>query len=185
MSATIKARGGQASELTRLKLLPPENLEAIWSWREEVPVLTNAAIRNRIAKQFSVRLTLDKQLSQFWSWYALKQQLSQNETVVETLLEDFKSANPDSTPEQIQQVGQSFFTALALQQQDAKSWFMSQQLALKRDQLSLDKNKFEFDATRAALAKLPQLKAISTNKELSEDQKLEQARLALFGSAPQ
>jgi hypothetical protein len=60
----------------------------------------------------------------------------------------------------------------------------TQGLALKRQELTLARDKFEFDAAKACLAKLPQLKTISTNKELSEDQKLEQARLALFGSAP-
>ena len=124
-------------------------------------------------------------LSEFLSWYSLRQQLARNESTVETLLKNLQTENPDWTPEQIQSAGQSFFTALALQQQDPKAWFMTQQLAIRKDQLSLDKNKFEFDATRAALAKLPELKAISSNKELSEDQKLEQARLALFGSAPQ
>lgn len=58
-------------------------------------------------------------------------------------------------------------------------------LETKREEVKLAVDKHQFDATRAAMAKLPELKAIATNKDLSEDQKLEQARLALFGSAPQ
>ena len=57
--------------------------------------------------------------------------------------------------------------------------------SLDERRITLDEQKFQFDAAKACLTRLPELKAISTNKELSDDQKLEQARLALFGSAPQ
>ncbi len=123
-------------------------------------------------------------LSEFLSWYSLRAQLARNESTVDTLLAGLAKDHPDWDPEKIQTVGQSFFTALALQQQDPKQWFLIQQTQMKREQLALDKNKFEFDAAAACLKKLPELKAIATNKTLSEDEQIEQARLALFGSAP-
>jgi hypothetical protein len=45
-------------------------------------------------------------------------------------------------------------------------------------------SKFQFDATKAALAKLPELNAIKRNTSLREDEKLAQARLKLFGEVP-
>ncbi len=54
---------------------------------------------------------------------------------------------------------------------------MQQQLVLERD-------KFQFDATKAALSKLDALKRIKTDSKLTEEEKLEQARLELFGVTP-
>jgi hypothetical protein len=67
-----KLRGGQKSELTRLKALSPSDRAEIWSWRAEksaegVP-LTNAAIRTRIVEKFGIALERDGQLSEFWQW---------------------------------------------------------------------------------------------------------------------
>lgn len=68
---------------------------------------------------------------------------------------------------------------------DVKSLMM---LLLKaRDQnfeekkLAFDRQKFEFDAAAACLKQLPTLKAISTNKALNQNEKVEQIRLRLFG----
>jgi hypothetical protein len=55
---------------------------------------------------------------------------------------------------------------------------------LKAAALSLDRSKFEFDAAKAAMAALPALLAIKRDTSLTEDDKLEQARLKLFGSTP-
>ena len=54
----------------------------------------------------------------------------------------------------------------------------------EREKLAFDRQKFEFDAAAACLVKLPELKVISTDKGLSEPQKVEQIRLRLFGVLP-
>lgn len=82
-------------------------------------------------------------LSGWLSSYRLAAQMQRNESTVETLLQKLQVARPDWSPEQIQTVGQSFFTALALEQQDPKQWFMIQQTAIKKEQLSLDRQKFQ------------------------------------------
>ncbi len=51
----------------------------------------------------------------------------------------------------------------------------------EREKLAFDKTRFEFDAAKACLAKLPELKVISGDKGLSEGQKVDQIRLKLFG----
>lgn len=174
MSASKKPRADSA-----LKTLPPDRQTAVAEYlRDHTLAETRAWLA---ADGLKTSITA---LSEFLSWFTLQAQLQANASTIDTVMTELAAKNPDWTPEQIQTAGQSFFTALALQQQDPKGWHLTQQIALKREQLSLDKNKFEFDATRAAMAKLPELKAIATNKALSDDEKLEQARLALFGSAP-
>lgn len=107
-------------------------------------------------------------LSEFFCWYALQQQLSRNETTVEALLADLSESNPEWSPDQIQQAGQSFFTALALQQQDPKQWLMAQSLAIKREQLSLDSRKVALMEKKAAA--FDQAKAVVQSQLTPEEQ---------------
>lgn len=53
----------------------------------------------------------------------------------------------------------------------------------EREKLTLDRQKFEFDAAKACLEKLPELKAIATDKGLDSQQRIEQVRMKLFGMA--
>ena len=124
--------------------------------------------------------TSEAALSYFFSWYGLRQQVARNEQTVETLLEKFREADPDATPEKVQSIGQAFFSAMALDQQDPKVWYLTQQLGLKREQLNLDRDKFEFDAAKACLAKLPELKAVSDKPKLNEEEKAKAIQQILF-----
>ncbi len=133
MSASKKPRGD-----SKLKTLPAERQGAIHehalghtlaetvAWLREDGLGTSPAA-----------------LSEFLSWYGLQRQLSRNESTVETLLQGLQATRPDWTPEQIQRAGQSFFSALALEQQDPKAWALTQQLGLKKEQLMLDRKRFE------------------------------------------
>jgi hypothetical protein len=58
-------------------------------------------------------------------------------------------------------------------------------LELKEKDLSLKRDRFEFDAAKACLAKLPALRAIAGNSSLDQKAKITQIRLALFGAAPE
>ena len=123
-------------------------------------------------------------LSEFGSWYALRSQLSRNEQTVETLLAEYVKANPDLSPDKIQAMGQAFFSAMSLAQQDPESWVAIQRLNLQRAELMLAKDKFQFDAAKLALASVQKLKTISTSK-LSDAEKIDAARRALFGELPE
>lgn len=125
MSTHPKPRGGKASELTRLKLLPPAQQEVIWGWREELvdgKPLTNAAIRNRIAKQFDIRLGLDKQLSEFWRWYGAQLELEQSNDLIEQFEEFTRTRNPDWSPDKVRQTGIEFFMAHTVAKKDANKF---------------------------------------------------------------
>jgi hypothetical protein len=58
-------------------------------------------------------------------------------------------------------------------------------LALKREQLLLDVQKFQFDAAKAALEKLDELTSISQDGALNDDAKINAVCEKLFGKSPQ
>jgi hypothetical protein len=51
----------------------------------------------------------------------------------------------------------------------------------KKEDRQLAREKWEFDAAKVCLKALPELKAISNDSRLNEDQRIEQIRLKLFG----
>lgn len=128
-----------------LKTLPPERQAAIAEY-----LATHSLADTRDWLKADGIKTSVTALSLFGSWYALQQQLTRNESTVETLLAELGKTNPDWSPEQIQQVGQSFFNALTLQQQDPKAWAQVQSIQLKRDQLALDARKVALLEKKAA-----------------------------------
>lgn len=51
------------------------------------------------------------------------------------------------------------------------------------EQIALDRDKFQFDAAKMCMKQLPMLKAIVADKSLTDDQRIEQIRMKLFGVA--
>ena len=100
------------------------------------------------------------------------------------MLEAEKAANPDITQEELDRRGLKFFTILSMRKRDTKSFVSLLRSQKDREALRLEREKFEFDAAKAALAKLPELLALTRDTSLSDDDRLEQARLKLFGSTP-
>lgn len=156
---------------SRLKTLPEARQAAIWEYArahsldDTVAWLRSQGIR-----------TSRTALSNFLAWYALQQQLQRNETVVATLLEHLKSAG-DWSPEQLEQAGHAFFTALALAQQDVHAWTAAQKVALAREQLRLDREKFEHLRARAQQADAAATVAAS---QLADAEKMQRIR-EIFG----
>jgi len=119
-------------------------------------------------------------LSEFLSWHSLHAQLRRNETVVETMLQGLQSQRPDWTPEQIQAAGQSFFTALALEQQDAEVWTKVQKLQLQKQQLQLDREKFEH--LKAQAEKADATERVLDDAQLSPEQRAKRIQ-EIYGRA--
>lgn len=143
MSTPHKPRGGQDSQLTKLKQLPPDKQEVIWSWREEVvndKPLTNAQIRNRIATQFQIRLSRDGQLSEFWRWYSAQLDLQSTNDLIEQFEEFTRTRNPDWSADKVRDTGIQFFMAHTTAKKDANKFATI---------VTLDQNE-RFGRTRAA-----------------------------------
>lgn len=60
-----------------------------------------------------------------------------------------------------------------------------QKLQQSQQEINLARDKFEFDASKAALAAAATLKIISSNTKLSDVEKIQAARRALFGKLPE
>ncbi|HWD20502.1 MAG TPA: hypothetical protein VHB20_14615 [Verrucomicrobiae bacterium] len=105
---------------------PDSSLQAVCNWLREDGVETSTGA-----------------LSQFYSWWQLRRQCEQNEAAVEGLLESVKELGITATSEQLQALGQAFFTKKAIEQQDSKQWFNAQRLALKKEELLIDRQKFQ------------------------------------------
>lgn len=163
----------------KLKTLPEERQDAIAEYALDHSLTDTVKWLREDGLQ-----TSSAALSEFLSWYRLREQLTHNESTVKEMLEELKASSPDISQEQLDQAGQLFFSALAIEQQDSLTWKRVKDSQLRTGLLKLNRDKFEFDAAKACLAMLPELKAIAVNKSLSETQKVENIRLKLFGKVP-
>ena len=128
MSTTRKPRGDSV-----LKTLPSARQEAIAEHAQSHKLAETAAWLKADGLKVSAN-----QVSQFLSWYGLRQQLRQNESTVQELLADLQAEQPDITPEQLDSAGQMFFTALSIEQKDASS-FVNVRSSRSRAILELEK----------------------------------------------
>jgi len=81
-------------------------------------------------------------LSPFLSWYHMKSQLTQNQSAVQEVLATLTEQNPAITPEQLNEIGHKFFTALALEKRDPRAWYLSQQIACRKAEIQLEFQKY-------------------------------------------
>jgi hypothetical protein len=194
MSTPNKLRGGGDSELTRLKRLSAEERQEIFAWkdggtevggqRSEV-IPTNAEVRKRIGERFGIHLRRDGQLSQFWQWQwrqapidHLGQMMSQDEQLLQDQF-------PGLTRDQLREVTIKRGYALADMMNDPKLGLKVAAEDRKDRALTHDVARWQFDAAKACLKLLPALKAVASDKGLSEPEKVQQIRLKLFGVLPE
>lgn len=77
-------------------------------------------------------------LSEFGSWYRLRESLRRREERVAELVERLKDEDPSVPAEKLFDLGQSLFAALSIAEEDGKTWVNTQRLALERERLALD-----------------------------------------------
>lgn len=135
----------KVSSLSKLKNLPAEKQRMIFERltvrTDDWPDTSLTAVRDWLATT-GVK-TSTAALSEFHSWFALKRQLEKNQTAVQTLLAEAEKEHPNWTPEELRELGQAFFQALALDQRDPKVWMMTQKLARDFENLKLARKKFD------------------------------------------
>lgn len=123
-----------------LKTLPEERQAAIADYAREKTLKETRAWLKADGLE-----TSEAALSGFLRWFVLQQQLRQNETTVAQVLADLKQSDPNLSPESLEQAGQMFFSALAIQQQDSLTWKRVQDSKLKLGALELSRQKFQRD----------------------------------------
>jgi len=188
MSTPTKLRAGTNSELTRLKALWRDTLseDAKSYWQELFisPDVKQSQIRQQILTRLKINLRFDKQLNQFRDW-----ELDQRDRDLqaERMLENerrLKTEHPDWSLDQVRAevLRQSYLETLATG--NFKLGLAARKSDIAEQALKFDRDKFEFDAAKAALKCAATLKLISNNKNLSEADKVNAARTKLFGELP-
>jgi len=137
---------------SKLKNLPEADQEALWLLMHPADAETKAwtldavAVHVQEAHQISVALST---LSEWHAWYALKQRMElaaqrANQTSIEL------ARNSDLTPEDIERVAQTVFTAEALQYQDVGAYVKLAKLRLASSKQAIEREKI----TAAAKSKI-------------------------------
>jgi len=140
---------------------PDTSLEAVRKWLADDGIKTST-----------------RALSVFHSWYSLSRRLARNASVAERLKEEIKAGNPGITPEELDFIGQKFFTELAIDEGDSLAWQRAQNVKIKQGALALESRRISLLEKKAAA--FDKATGILKNKELTEDQK-RQRMLELFG----
>ena len=151
-------------------------------------------VRELLEKEFKVEVSLST-ISAFYDAYCAAELIVRRKRAVSTADEiaDEAAATPGrfdaATIDALKQKAFELSINPGADPKEIKSLFMlvlkSRDQDLDERQLKLDREKFEFDAAKAALKKLPELKAIAGNKTLDENAKLTQIRMKLFGEIPE
>jgi len=67
----------------------------------------------------------------------------ENASATEALIDEVRGLRPDWTAGELEVVGQAFFLALAVRSGDATTWVTTQRLALQREKLAFEREKFQ------------------------------------------
>ena len=169
-----------------LKNLPAERQEQIIEWcdkpndREDGEPRPGTGgfpfAREQLAAD-GVRVSL-RALSDFWSWWHLQRDMDAVFDIQEMV------ATRTGDPALARSTAETVFLNLSVAKQDAKVFAAATKAADSRRALDMDREKFQFDAAKAVLAKLAELKTIARDRALSEDDKITQVRLRLWGPDP-
>jgi len=151
-------------------------------------------VRDLIEKEFHV-ITSVRALSEFWNRYCgaeLIRRRSQAVTTADQIAEEavrtpgrFDAATIDA----LKQKAFELAISPGANPKEIKNLFMlvlkARDQELDERQLTLARDRFEFDAAKAALEQLPALKKISSDRGLDRNQKLDAIRRRLFGEVPE
>jgi hypothetical protein len=175
-----------------LKNLPPDRQHEIFLRRTEGQKENRGqdAIRDWLA-QDGIKVSR-RAVSEFLSWYADRLALKESGDTLESFEEFLRKQKPEWTADKIRDTAIQFFISQTVGQKDLYKFATVVQLdqnerfgrskgAFKEREITLKEKKFQFDAAKAALKCAAELKTISSNKTLSEADKVNAARTKLFG----
>ena len=167
-----------------LKLLPAEKQEAIISYLDgdsECGVKGHSYVKASAWLRADGITASPSSLRNFWSWWHLQQRLDQNAAATEAVVSRGREEGWIKTAEEAQLAGQSFFTQLAIAQQDNLGFVRILREQTRKQIAKTDREKFEFDASRACLKAAAAIKTVSADNTLDESGKIDKVRQLLFG----
>lgn len=173
--------GDGPSAVQRLKDLPWEEIEFLLGQRSE---LSAAKLAAQISSRHGIGPISPQRLSDFWRWAESQQALRQMNADAEQFRAEFAKEHPGASLEEAHEATLAYLHLKAAREDDTKlAKFVLIELRKARV-IAHEREKFEFDAAKAALKCLPQLKAIAADKSLDETTRLDAARKHLFGVTP-
>jgi hypothetical protein len=131
-----------------LKTLPEERQEAIVEFAR-----THSLAKTVTWLGESGIIASQSMISKFLPWFDSRQQMFQNESAVEAILERWKRENPGWTQEELDAAGQRFFTEMALKQQDSLCWKRAQDIQVRNKSLGLMERRLQLQERKEEQAK--------------------------------
>lgn len=159
-----------------LRSLPEDAQTQVIAWLQEK---SQGEVRKLVKAAHGFEPS-DAALSGFWSWWHVRRQLHRNQATVGTLLEDLKREQPELSDEDLFSVGQRFFTALAIEQQDSLSWKRAQDATSRRELVSVMRRKLALLERKAQQADATE--QITKDADLTPEEKQQRIR-QIFGMA--
>ena len=181
MSRKPRIDGDGPGPLQQLKALSAEEHEFIAGQKEK---LSAAKLIAQIEARHGIHGLTPARLSDFWRWLSLQQEMRAANETVANIREIFSVSMPNASAEETHKFLVNFLTAQGFASKSEKTLQFATVETRKAIEIQQEREKFEFDASRAALKCLPQLKAIASDKALDEPARLDAARKQLFGVVP-
>ena len=145
-------------------------------------------------KEFGIR-TSESAVGRFWQSFVAPRRFARRQRsaqLANQMVEEI-ALNPGQWDEPLKDaLKETACNMLNQEQPDTEQvFFIMQCIAKAKDQelketdIRLKRDKFEFDAAKAALKHLDALREIKARKGMDQNERLRQARLRLFGTAPE
>jgi hypothetical protein len=151
-------------------------------WRQKFATgETQETKRKDLLEQFGINLDDDRQLNYFRAWDELQEERRQTGERLQANEDHVKQQHPDWTVDQVRDevIRQAYFEALARADFGLGLTTVRAHTLVKR--YLLDRDKYEFDATEKCHERLPELRAIQRDPNLSDEEKMRRIRFQLFG----
>lgn len=176
-----------------LDRLPENQLLALEEWLFEEQLTYDQALE-RLHLDFNVRSSRSA-LGRFYkrvNKQRVLEGIGASTNTAAQVEEKFKQNPADMYAALLKRVGQiAFDQSIELKEHDpeviynfTKLLIAGRKEELRAQAIALQRDRFEFDAAKACLKKLPELRAIAQDNKLDQDAKLKQIRLKLFGTLP-
>ena len=130
----MKQPGRKIHSHAVLKNLPAEHQDVILkycekhSYQETVKWLANNGIKSS-----------ETVLGHWRQWYLAKKAFEQREANILNRLENYRCRNPKVTNKDLDEMGEFLFNGMAIEQEDVKTWNLTQQIRLKREKQMMEK----------------------------------------------
>ena len=178
-------RDGAPSPLARIKRIVQRDPAEGERLQEMAATMSAEAIIADIEKRHKVHGLSAPRLSEFWRWLSEQQEIRLANESVQNIREIFNEVMPGAGAEETHKFLVRFLSAQGFGQKDHKLLKFVTVETRKAVEIERERERFQFDAARAALKCLPQLKAIAADKSMDEPARLNAARKHLFGVTPE